>query len=104
MCMQEGLQVLDASGPRFRISKEGSRCGRPDQRQDTFCYHRAVEDPATLTFIGHAPCHDRTLRAVETRDGAACDAHEHHREERQTVRLPVLKTVKNLRHLTAVPA
>ena len=84
------------------IGKERAGSRSPDKRKDTFSHHGAVEDPPTLPFVSQAARHDRRLRAVKTRYSAASNTHEHHREERQTIRLAVLQTVSEFGHCTAV--
>ena len=104
MLRSKRLQTVDTVQALFVHSKERAGSGSPDQGEDTFGDHGAVEDPASLALTRQATGHDRRLRAVETRNSAASDAHKHHREDRQPVRLAVVQAVGELRHLRAVPA
>ena len=98
------LQAVYAVQSLLGVGEEGAGCGCPDECQRAFGNHRAVEDPSSLSLVGYAACHQRRLRAVKARDGAAGNADEHHREEGQAVGLTVVEPIAQFRHLAAVPA
>ena len=100
----KSLQSVYAVQPGFRVGEERARCGCPYERQYALSHHRAVEDPSSLAFAGHATRHDRALGAVESGDSAAGDADEHHREKRQTVGLSVMQAIEHFGHFAAVPS
>ena len=96
------LQSVDAVQALFGVGEERTCRSRPDKREYAFSHHSTVEDPPPLTFVGQAARHDRRLRAMEAGYSTAGDADEHHREDRQTVRLAVVESVGQFGHGTAM--
>ena len=74
-----GVAALSGAELGFVVEEIGG-CGGPYQGHNALGYHGSVEDGTCLFFVNHAACHQRRLRGVESRDGSAGYAHEHHRE------------------------
>ena len=57
--------------------EECNACSCPDQADDTFCNHGAVEYWTSETFIFQAAGHERRLGGMETGNSAASNGDEH---------------------------
>ena len=86
----------DSGGTCGRELEDAAReeCHRdsgPDQCEETFHDHRAVEDIAPAFFVCHTARHERRLGGVEARDRAAGDGDEEVRPHRSAGRVWVAK-------------
>ena len=82
---QRGVALgTESGGESGGIGVEGHAERHPDQADDAFGDHRAVENLAAMLFIVDATGHQRRLRSVETGTGTAGDGDEHQRPRGQT--------------------
>ena len=72
-CLRGCQQLIAGRGV---VVEEVHGHGSPDQGNDTFGYHGAIEDGAPLLLVLHAACHQRTLRGMETTDGTTGNGDE----------------------------
>ena len=96
-----GADVIHSGGAAAAESKqlftgvESASGSRPDQGDDAFGDHRAVEDEVALLLALHAACHQGALRSMEAGDRAAGDGDEHEAPNRRALRMEVCEVAPN---------
>ena len=88
-CIQQSLGIL----------VEGNTGSSPDQSNDAFSHHGAVEDLVALLFRGAAAGHHGGLGSVEAGDSAAGHGQEHEGPDVGALGMVVAEVVPQLGHL-----
>ncbi len=86
---RRGTAACQSSVERFSAVVEGETQGAPDEGDDAFTDHGAVENEAAGFFVLHAARHQRGLGGVEAGHSTTGDGDEEQRPERQLGRVQV---------------
>ena len=96
---------LHGCGQAARTVIERDAGRRPDEGDDAFGNHGAVEDRAAEALVLEAARHDWGLRGMEARASAAGDRDEHQRPDRHLLRAERMQVCKrHVRHRVAADA